>query len=75
MFLTYELFAPAFSSLSDLYVIICIGDNEYEPDVVEYSVEVGENDCESECDVFRDVYVLSKVLCVESEVLCVFSDV
>ena len=75
MFLTYELFAPAFSSLSDLYMVSCVGDNEYEPDVVEYSVEVGENDCESECDVFRDVYVLSKVLCVESEVLCVFGDV
>ena len=58
MFLTYELFAPVFSSLSDLYVISCIGDNEYEPDVVEYSVEVGENDCESEYDVLRDVYVL-----------------
>ena len=75
MFLTYVLFAPALSSLSDLYVISCIVDNEYERDVVEYSVEVGENDCEYGFDVFRDVYVLSKVLCVESEVLCMFSDV
>ena len=48
MFLTYRLFAPAFSSSLDLYVINCVGDNEYEPDVIEYSVDVGENDCDSD---------------------------
>ena len=87
MFLTYRLFAPAFSSSLDLYVINCVGDNEYEPDVIEYSVDVGENDCENDCEsdgvlndeaaceVVCDVYVLSNVLCVEYEISCVIGDV
>ena len=46
----------------------CDGDNEYEPDVFEYSVEVGENDCESNNVEFD-------VLCAEYDVSCVVYEV
>ena len=47
MFLTYGLFASAFNKPLEELMIGWLGDNEYEPDVTENSVEVGEKDCVS----------------------------
>ena len=54
MFLTYGFIARMFNRLTG----VCIGVNEYGPEVDEYSEEVGENDCvkgENDCSSFSDV--------------------
>ena len=51
---TYGLIARMFNRLTG----VCIGVNEYGPEVDEYSEEVGENDCvkdENDCASFSDV--------------------